>query len=298
MSDEEMTIRMSHGEGFIAALDQSGGSTPNALKAYGIADDTYSGDAEMFALIHQFRVRIMTADSFTADRVIAAILFEATMDGLIGDVPAPTFLWNERGIVPFLEVDKGLETEADGVSLMKAMPTLEQVLERAVGLGIFGTKMRSTIRLASRSGIEAIVAQQFEVATRISGFGLVPILEPEILIGSPDKAGAETILLDELLRALDALSDERDVMVKLTIPEDAGHYAPLMAHPRVMRVVALSGGYPRDEACRRLAMNPDMIASFSRALIGDLRHDMDDAIFDATLKVAIEQIYQASTTKT
>lgn len=251
----------------------------------------------MFALIHEFRVRIMTADPFTAGRVIAAILFEATMDGLIGDGPVPMFLWRECGIVPFLKVDKGLEPEADGGSLIKAMPTLEPVLERAVGLGIFDTKMRSTIRLASRSGIEAIVAQQFEVATWISRFGLVPILEPKVLIGSPDKAGAETILLDELLRALDALPDEREVMVKLTIPEDAGHYAPLMAHPRVMRVVALSGAYSRDEACRRLAMNPGMIASFSRALIGDLRHHMDRATFEETLKVAIEQIYQASTGK-
>ncbi len=297
MSKVEMARMMSDGRGFIAALDQSGGSTPGALKAYGLAETEYSGDAEMFALIQAFRVRIMTAPSFTADKVIAAILFEATMDGRIGEVPVPTFLWAERGIVPFLKVDKGLEAEVDGVSLMKPMPTLDAVLERAVGLGIFGTKMRSTIRLASQSGIASIVAQQFEIAARIADFGLLPILEPEVLIKSPDKAAAEAILLDELLRGLDALSADRDVMVKLTIPEVRDHYTTLIAHPRVTRVVALSGGYTRDEACRKLATDHGMIASFSRALIGDLRHDMDDATFDATLKTAIDQIYLASTVK-
>jgi fructose-bisphosphate aldolase class I len=297
VSKVEMANRMANGRGFIAALDQSGGSTPGALEAYGVVETEYSGDAEMFALIHSFRVRIMTAPSFTADTVIAAILFEATMDGRIGETPVPTYLWAERGIVPFLKVDKGLEAEADGVSLMKPMPTLDAVLERAVGLGIFGTKMRSTIRLASPSGIASIVAQQFEIAARIAKFGLLPILEPEVLIKSPDKAGAEAILRDELLRGLDALPADRDVMLKLTIPEISDHYVPLIAHPRVTRVVALSGGYTRDEACRKLATDHGMIASFSRALIGDLRHAMDDATFDATLKTAIDQIYLASTVK-
>jgi fructose-bisphosphate aldolase class I len=298
MSKEQMATQMSQKAGFIAALDQSGGSTPGALRAYGIPDTAYAGDAEMFALIHEFRVRIMTAPSFTADKVIAAILFEATMDGRIGNTPVPTHLWSKCGIVPFLKVDKGLEPEADGVSLMKPMPSLEAVLERAVGLGIFGTKMRSTINLPSRTGIAAVVEQQFEVAARIAQFGLLPILEPEILIKSPDKAGAEIILLDGLLRSLDALPTDRSVMLKLTIPETSDHYAPLVAHPRVVRVVALSGGYSRDEACRRLATNEGVIASFSRALTGELRHDMDDAAFDATLKTAIEQIYDASTIKT
>lgn len=297
MSTDRMMAQMSQKAGFIAALDQSGGSTPGALRAYGLADTAYSDDAEMFVLIHEFRVRIMTAPSFTAEKVIAAILFEATMDSRIGGTPVPAFLWAGRGVVPFLKVDKGLEPEVDGVRLMKPMPNLETVLERAVGLGVFGTKMRSTINLTSRSGIAAIVAQQFEYAARIAAFGLLPILEPEILIKSPDKAGAEDILRDELLRWLDTLPADRDVMLKLTIPETSDHYAPLVTHPRVVRVVALSGGYSRDEACRRLETDHGMIASFSRALIGDLRHDMDDATFDATLKTAIDQIYWASTMK-
>ncbi len=289
---------MSQKAGFIAALDQSGGSTPGALRAYGVPDDAYTSDAEMSALIHDFRVRVMTAPSFTSDKVIAAILFEATMDGTIGETPVPTLLWAERRIVPFLKVDKGLEGETDGVSLMKPVPGLETVLGRAVKLRIFGTKMRSTIRLPSPSGISSIVTQQFQFAERIAEFGLMPIIEPEILIGSPDKSGAEAILLDELLASLDALPSERSVMLKLTIPDVSDHYAPLAAHPRVTRVVALSGGYSRDEACRRLSTDHGMIASFSRALIGDLRHDMDDATFDAVLKTAIDQIYLASTKKT
>ncbi|WP_380784770.1 fructose bisphosphate aldolase [Sphingomonas sp. R86521] len=298
MSYEEMATRMSQKAGFIAALDQSGGSTPGALRAYGVPDDAYTSDAEMSALIHDFRVRVMTAPSFTSDKVIAAILFEATMDGTIGETPVPTLLWAERRIVPFLKVDKGLEGETDGVSLMKPVPGLETVLGRAVKLRIFGTKMRSTIRLPSPSGISSIVTQQFQFAERIAEFGLMPIIEPEILIGSPDKSGAEAILLDELLASLDALPSERSVMLKLTIPDVSDHYAPLAAHPRVTRVVALSGGYSRDEACRRLSTDHGMIASFSRALIGDLRHDMDDATFDAVLKTAIDQIYLASTKKT
>ncbi|WP_267396608.1 MULTISPECIES: fructose bisphosphate aldolase [unclassified Sphingomonas] len=295
--NSKMATHMSGKAGFIAALDQSGGSTPGALRAYGIADSDYHGDAEMFRLIHDMRVRIMTAPSFRSDEVIAAILFEATMGGAVDGTPVPTFLWENRGIVPFLKVDKGLEEEADGVSLMKPIPGLDALLDRAVGLGIFGTKMRSTIRLASPSGIAAIVAQQVELAETIAAHGLLPILEPEILITSPDKAGAERILRDELLRAADRLPADRQIMIKLTLPEEANHYAPLVRHDRVMRVVALSGGYSRDEACARLAVNDGVIASFSRALIGDLRRDMDDATFDAALAAATDQIFRASTVK-
>ncbi len=294
---QQMAEQMTGKGGFIAALDQSGGSTPGALKLYGIPEDSYSGDAEMFALMHAMRVRIMTAPAFTGDKVIAAILFEATMDGEAAGVSVPTYLWKQRGIVPFLKMDKGLEAEADGVSLMKPIPGLDALLERAVKLGIFGTKMRSTITLASPTGIAAIAKQQFEIAAQISGHGLIPILEPEVSIKSPDKAGAEAILLKELLAGLDALPDGEHVMLKLTIPEQADLYAPLIAHKAVIRVVALSGGYSRADACARLAKNHGMIASFSRALLGDLRVDQDDATFDATLKTAIDEIYAASTQK-
>jgi len=301
MTDEttiqQMAAQMADKGGFIAALDQSGGSTPGALKLYGIPEDSYSGDAEMFALMHAMRVRIMTAPAFTGDKVIAAILFEATMDGEAAGVPVPTYLWKERGIVPFLKMDKGLEAEAGGVSLMKPIPGLDALLDRAVGLGIFGTKMRSTINLPSPSGIAAIARQQFEIAAQISAHGLVPILEPEVLIKSPDKAGAEAILLAELTKGLDALPEGEQVMLKVTIPEQADLYAPLIAHRNVTRVVALSGGYSRDEACAKLGHNHGMIASFSRALLGGLRVDQDDATFDATLKTAIDQIYAASTQK-
>jgi len=294
---QQMANQMAGKGGFIAALDQSGGSTPGALKLYGIPEDSYSGDAEMFALMHAMRVRIMTAPAFTGDKVIAAILFEATMDGEAAGVPVPTYLWKERGIVPFLKMDKGLEAEAGGVSLMKPIPGLDALLDRAVGLGIFGTKMRSTINLPSPSGIAAIARQQFEIAAQISAHGLVPILEPEVLIKSPDKAGAEAILLAELTKGLDALPEGEQVMLKVTIPEQADLYAPLIAHRNVTRVVALSGGYSRDEACAKLGHNHGMIASFSRALLGGLRVDQDDATFDATLKTAIDQIYAASTQK-
>jgi fructose-bisphosphate aldolase class I len=294
---QTMADQMTRKGGFIAALDQSGGSTPGALKLYGIPEDSYSGDAAMFALMHAMRVRIMTAPAFTGDKVIAAILFEATMDGDANGTPVPTYLWKERGIVPFLKVDKGLEAEADGVSLMKPIPGLDPLLERAVGLGIFGTKMRSTITLASKTGIAAIAKQQFEIAAQIAKHGLIPILEPEVSIKSPDKAGAETILCAELLKGLDALPEGEMVMLKLTIPEQADLYAPLIAHKNVMRVVALSGGYSRADACAKLAENHGMIASFSRALLGDLRVDQDDAAFDATLKTAIDEIYAASTQK-
>ncbi len=297
MADDKMMTQMSGKGGFIAALDQSGGSTPGALRLYGIPDSAYSGDAEMFKLMHEMRVRIMTAPAFTGEKVIGAILFEATMDGHAQDRPVPTFLWEDRGVVPFLKVDKGLEPEKDGVSVMKPIPGLDALLERAVTRGIFGTKMRSVINLASETGIAAVVAQQFEVGARISAHGLVPIIEPEVSIKSPDKAGAEAILLAELTKQLDALPDGRKVMLKLTPPSVTDLYSSLIAHPCVARVVALSGGYTRTEACRLLAQNHGMIASFSRALTEDLKHSMTDAEFDAALASAIDEIFQASTVK-
>jgi len=297
MHDSRMMAQMSGKPGFIAALDQSGGSTPGALRAYGIPDDAYSGDAEMFQLVHQMRVRIMTAPSFTGDKVIGAILFEKTMDGEAEGQPVPTYLWERRGVVPFLKVDKGLEAEQDGVQLMKPIPGLDALLERAAGLGIFGTKMRSVINLASQSGIAAIVEQQFALAEQIAVHGLVPILEPEALIKSSEREGAEEILRAELAKGLDALPADRKVMIKLSIPVKPDLYAPLIAHPNVVRVVALSGGFARDEACRRLAQNHGMIASFSRALVDGLRHEMSDEAFDAELAAAIEEIYRASTVK-
>ena len=299
---EGMTAQMTGKSGFIAALDQSGGSTPGALRQYGVPDGSYSGDAEMFALMHAMRVRIITSPAFTGEKVIGAILFERTMDGKAGGdgeaggKPVPAYLWEDKHVVPFLKVDKGLEAEADGVSLMKPMPELDTLLARAVKLGIYGTKMRSTINLASKSGIAAIAAQQFEVGRQIAAHGLMPILEPEVSIKSPDKAGAEAILCDELTRHLDAMTDGQ-VMLKLTIPDQADLYAGLVGHPRVARVVALSGGYKRTDACKRLAANHGVIASFSRALIDDLKQSMTDAEFDAALGAAVDEIYQASTVK-
>jgi fructose-bisphosphate aldolase class I len=251
----------------------------------------------MFQLMHQMRVRIMTAPSFTGDKVIGAILFEKTMDGEAEGQPVPTYLWQRRGVVPFLKVDKGLEAEQDGVQLMKPIPGLDALLERAVGLGVFGTKMRSVINLASQSGIAATVDQQFALAEQIAAHGLVPILEPEVLIKSAERAAAEEILQDELAKGLDALPADRKVMLKLSIPVKPDLYAPLIAHPNVVRVVALSGGFARDEACRRLAQNHGMIASFSRALVDGLRHEMSDEAFDAELAAAIDEIYHASTHK-
>jgi fructose-bisphosphate aldolase class I len=287
MVNDTMAAQMAHKPGFIAALDQSGGSTPGALRAYGIPDTAYSGDAEMFRLMHEMRVRIMTSPAFTGAKVIAAILFEATMDGLAQD----------RGVVPFLKVDKGLQPEADGVSLMKPIPGLDGLLERAVGLGVYGTKMRSVINLPSPTGVTAIVAQQFEIAGQIARHGLMPIIEPEVLIKSPNKAAAEALLLDGLIKAADALPADRQVMVKLTIPEVPDLYQPLIDHPRILRVVALSGGYSRADACARLAENHGMIASFSRALTEDLKHAMSDAEFNTALAAAIDAIYEASTEK-
>jgi fructose-bisphosphate aldolase, class I len=297
MANDKMMAQISTQDGFIAALDQSGGSTPGALRHYGIPDSAYSGDAEMFRLMHEMRVRIMTAPAFTGAKVIAAILFENTMDGEVREKPVPAFLWEERGIVPFLKVDKGLEAEKDGVSLMKPIPALDVLLTRAVKLGVFGTKMRSVINLPSEEGIAGIVAQQFDVAVQIAEHGLMPIIEPEVSIKSPDKARAEAVLLAALTRKLDALPDGTQVMLKLTIPEVPDFYSALTSHRRVARVVALSGGYTRDDACKRLSANHGMIASFSRALVEDLRRSMSDAAFDATLAKSIDEIYRASTVK-
>ncbi|GAA4488035.1 fructose bisphosphate aldolase [Gluconacetobacter asukensis] len=297
MSIESMKSQLSAKPGFIAALDQSGGSTPGALSHYGIPESAYHGDDEMFRLMHEMRVRIITAPSFTGDKIIAAILFERTMDGLVGEKPVPSYLWEDRGVVPFLKVDKGLEDEVDGVRLMKPIPGLDPLLARAVKLGIYGTKERSVINLANPEGIAAIAAQQFDVARQIAAHGLVPILEPEVLIKSPQKAAAEAILRDELARGLDALPGDYQVMLKLTIPETPDLYLDLVRHPRVQRVVALSGGYTLDDACTRLAANHGMIASFSRALLGELKVSMTDAEFDATLVAAIDKIYRASTIK-
>jgi fructose-bisphosphate aldolase, class I len=296
MADSKMMEQMEKGRGFIAALDQSGGSTPKALKGYGIEEGAWSNDEEMFGLIHQMRSRIITSPVFTGDKVIGAILFERTMDGDIGGTPVPRVL-KERGVVPFIKIDKGLEAEANGVQLMKPMPELDALLARARGLGVFGTKERSVINLANREGIAAVVRQQFEVARQVLAAGLVPIIEPEVNIKSPERAEADRILLDELLKALDAVAGDDKVMLKLSIPAEPGLFQPLVDHPRVLRVVALSGGYSRPEACRELAKNPGMIASFSRALLEDLRHQMSDAEFDRALGEAIDEIYQASVEK-
>ena len=297
MADSEMTAALAKGKGFIAALDQSGGSTPGALRHYGVPESAYSGDKEMFALVHEMRVRIMTAPAFTGEKVLAAILFEATMDGDVEGQPTPTFLWKSRRVVPLLKVDKGLAAESDGVQLMKPIPDLDKLLERGVAKGVFGTKMRSVINHASPTGIKAIVDQQFDVAAQISGHGLVPIVEPEVSIKSADKAESEALLREAILARLDKLAADTPVMLKLSIPDAVDFYKPLIDHPRVLRVVALSGGYSRTEACQRLAHQHGMIASFSRALIEDLRKSMSDAEFNAALGDAIDEIYKASTVK-
>ena len=298
MANDQMMTQMSTKPGFIAALDQSGGSTPGALRLYGIPDSEYKGDdTKMFELVHEMRVRIITAPSFKGDKVIAAILFERTMDGEAKGKPVPTYLWEERGVVPIVKVDKGLDEDRDGVRVMKPMPDLDKLLARAAKLGVFGTKMRSVINLASKSGIAAIARQQFEFGERILSHGLTPILEPEISIKSPDKAEAERILLDELTKGLDTVPAGRKVIFKLTLPEVPDFYAPLIKDKRVVRVVALSGGYTRDDACQRLAKNHGMIASFSRALAEVLKRSMTDAEFDKELKDSIDEIYQASTVK-
>jgi fructose-bisphosphate aldolase class I len=297
MANDLMMAQMSKKGGFIAALDQSGGSSPGALRLYGIPDTAYEGEAEMFRLIHQMRARIMTAPAFTGDKVIGTILFEGTMDGEVRGKPTAAYLWEERQVVPFIKVDRGLEPEKDGVQLMRPMPQLEQLCDRAAKLGVYGTKMRSVINLASKEGIAAIAAQQFEVGERIAKCGLMPILEPEVSIKSPDKKAAEAILFDELKKRCDALPAGRQVMFKLTLPEITDLYRPLADHPRVARVVALSGGYTRADACRRLAANHGVIASFSRALVQDLRVSMSDAEFEAALAQSIDEIHRASTVK-
>ena len=296
MNDPEVMQQMATGQGFIAALDQSGGSTPKALKGYGIEEDAFSSDEEMYVLIHNMRTRIITSSCFNGEKVIGAILFERTMDGEADGKPVPTALW-ERGVVPFLKVDKGLEDEADGVQLMKPMHELDALLIRAKAKGVFGTKMRSVINLASQSGIAAIVKQQFEVANQILDHGLMPMIEPEINIKSAERAQCDAILLAELTKALDAMPDDKQVMLKLSIPAQANLYASLVDHPRVLRVVALSGGFTRTDACAELAKNRGMIASFSRALLEDLRYQMSDDGFDQSLGQAIEDIYQASSNK-
>jgi len=296
MNQQEMTAKMRDGRGFIAALDQSGGSTPKALKGYGIEEDVWSSDEEMFGLIHQMRARIITSPAFSGDKVIGAILFERTMDGEVDGRPVPEVLI-ERGVVPFIKIDKGLEAEADGVQLMKPMPDLDALLRRAKSLGMYGTKERSVINLANREGIAAIVRQQFEVARQVLAAGLVPIIEPEVNIKSPERAEADRILLEELTEVLHATPADEQVMLKLSLPTEPGLFQPLVEHPRVLRVVALSGGYSRPEACAELARNPGMIASFSRALLEDLRHGMSDEEFDDALGSAIDEIHRASTEK-
>jgi fructose-bisphosphate aldolase, class I len=296
MTERDKSAQMATKPGFIAALDQSGGSTPGALRLYGIPDSAYSGDEQMFKLMHEFRIRIMSAPAFTGDKVIAAILFEMTMDGTAHGKPVPTYLWEERGVVPILKIDKGLEAEKDGVSMMKPIPGLDALLDRALKLGIWGTKERSTIQLASKSGIKAIVDQQFEIAAQVLKHGLVPGIEPEVSIKSPEKAAAEEILRDEISKHLDAMTDGQ-VLLKLTIPDKTDFYQPLISHKRVQRVVALSGGYSRAEADEKLSHNHGMIASFSRALVQDLRAQMSDAEFNAALGQAIDEIFKASTVK-
>lgn len=291
-----MMGRIETGDGFIAALDQSGGSTPKALQNYGIDKSAYSDNEGMFALIHEMRCRIMTAPSFGNGKIIGAILFEKTMDGNAGGKPVPDLL-RDRNIAPFLKVDRGLEDDIGGVQLMRPIPDLDRLLERAKARNIFGTKMRSVIHLASHEGIASVVQQQFALAKDILGHGLLPIVEPEVNIASDERGQCEAILLEEIRRQLDSLPDGSKVVLKLSLPVRPDHYLPLLDHPRVARIAALSGGYSRDEACARLARNHGMIASFSRALLQDLRHAMSDAEFDRALGQAIDQIYRASTEK-
>jgi fructose-bisphosphate aldolase, class I len=296
MSEFDMMASIASGKGFIAALDQSGGSTPKALKGYGIEDGAWADEAEMFGLIHAMRCRIISSDVFTGEKVIGAILFERTMDGDVDGVPVPQALI-AKGITPFIKIDKGLEDEANGVQLMKPMPDLDALLTKSKALGVFGTKERSVINLANQAGIAAIVAQQFAVAQQVLSHGLVPIIEPEVNIKSAERAAADDILATELTKALDTMPGGDRVMLKLSIPKEPNKFASLVDHPRVLRVVALSGGYARPEACAELARNNGMIASFSRALLEDLRHQMSHAEFDAALGSAIDEIYAASVNK-
>jgi fructose-bisphosphate aldolase class I len=292
--NREQFEKVKSGDGFIAALDQSGGSTPKALRLYGVEESSYSNDDEMFTLMHEMRARIVTSPAFNGDRVLGAILFEQTLDREIGGRPASDYLWAEKNVVPFLKVDKGLADEADGVQLMKPMPDLDKLLDRALEQGVFGTKMRSVVKLADPKGIEGIVEQQFEIGQRIANRGLVPILEPEIDIKSPQKAEAESLLRDHIVKRLEEVPDGMDLMFKLTLPEEDNFYSDLVEHPKVLKVVALSGGYSRDEANARLSRNKGVVASFSRALTADLSVDQSDAEFNAALETAIESIYAAS----
>jgi fructose-bisphosphate aldolase class I len=294
MPNQQQADRMTSGKGFIAALDQSGGSTPKALRLYGIEDKEYSSEEEMFDLIHQMRSRIITSPAFTGDRVLAAILFEQTMDREIEGTPSTTYLWETKGVVPILKIDKGLADESNDVQLMKPIPNLDELLKRAVGKGVFGTKERSVIGGANAKGIAAIVAQQFEVAHQVLSHGLVPILEPEVTISISDKAEAEGILRDEITEQLQTVPDGQQVMLKLSLPTEVNYYRPLIDHPKVMRVVALSGGYSREEANELLAKNTGLIASFSRALTEGLSVDQSDEQFNTTLDKAIQSIYDAS----
>ncbi len=295
MNQDQLT-RLRSGKGFIAALDQSGGSTPKALRLYGIEESEYSSEAEMFDLIHAMRTRMITSSAFTGDRVLGAILFEGTMDRQIDGIGSAEYLWSKKKVVPFLKVDKGLEDEVDGVQMMKPMPQLDDLLTRAVGNGIFGTKMRSVIKIADPTGIKNVVAQQFAVGRQILAAGLVPIIEPEVDINSPSKDAAETLLKAALLDELSTQSAEQPVMLKLTLPSVDDFYAELVAHPSVLRVVALSGGYSRDDANAKLSRNHGMIASFSRALTEGLSARQSDSDFDAALDAAIASIYAASNT--
>ena len=294
--NEQQAAKIRTQPGFIAALDQSGGSTPKALKLYGIEENTYSGESQMMDLVHQMRTRIVTSPVFNGDRVVGAILFEATMDREFAGKPAATYLWETKQVVPFLKIDKGLADEKDGVQLMKPMPTLDDLLKKAKSKGIFGTKERSVIKQNNEAGIKAVVKQQFEIARQVLSHGLVPIVEPEVDIKNPDKKGSEAVLKKEILAELDKLPANQQVMLKLTIPDVDNFYAELIKHPRVLKVVALSGGYSRDEANKRLARQNGMIASFSRALSEGLTAQQSDAEFNKALDTAVQSIYDASKT--
>ncbi|GLK42434.1 MULTISPECIES: fructose bisphosphate aldolase [Novosphingobium] len=296
MQYSEMTAKMADGDGFIAALDQSGGSTPKALKGYGIEEDAWSTEEEMFGLIHEMRARIISSSVFSGEKVIGAILFERTMDGTVEGVPTPQALI-AKGVVPFIKIDKGLEDEANGVQMMKPMPTLDELLARSKALGVYGTKERSVINSANAEGIAAVVKQQFEIGAQVLSHGMMPIIEPEVNIKSETRAECDKLLLDAILENLDALPEGQQVMLKLSLPIVPGTFDPLIDHPKVLRVVALSGGYSRADACVELAKNKGIIASFSRALLSDLRSQMSDAEFDAALGEAIDAIYLGSTQK-
>jgi fructose-bisphosphate aldolase class I len=293
---DDMRSKIRSGNGFIAALDQSGGSTPKALKLYGLDEDTYSGEQEMFDRIHEMRTRIVTSPAFNGDRIIGAILFEMTMDRQIEGKGSAEYLWQDKGVVPFLKVDKGLADEADGAQVMKPMPDLDALLDRAKTHQVFGTKMRSVIKLANSAGVDAVVSQQFEVGRRILDAGLIPIIEPEVDIKSPEKAEAEALLKAGILSELGSLRDDQQIMLKLTLPEADGFYSELVEHPKVLRVVALSGGYSREDANARLARNHGVVASFSRALTEGLTAQQSDDEFNKMLDATIASIYAASIT--